>query len=948
MSINTLYLYNTIKDGIDKEIKRNTHLTLSSLQKSLVPLIESYAINEYEILISHELEFNENLAVIIDDYNMAKILGERYITGKIRDKNWNIVEYKDSNREHNITLKESYYSEEHQIVDRSGNIIGTVNLYVSDNRIQKQIEYLIFQMVCSALIISTLLTITLFLLIRLKVLKPISNIIETIEERDSSGVPIDEISIQSDSKEVTSLACSINRMISSIKASIEREKRLKEETIKLKERFELAWSSVNDGLWDWDIPNRHVFFSTRWKSMLGYSDCEVENTPEDFFRLIHPDDKGNVRNSIADHFKDPEHSTYSLEVRLKCKDGGYKWILTRGKASLSQDGKPLRMLGSHTDISKQKSNEEKLRKQTEELRRAKEVADKANEVKSQFLANMSHEIRTPLNGILGLTDLLFDTPLTEVQRDYLLKSQTSSKALLGIINDILDYSKMEVGKLKIERREFSLESVVENLHSLFSYQVESKGVKFLFKVDSEIPEVLFGDNLRVTQILNNLIGNSIKFTERGFISISVKELWRRESLIRLKFCVEDSGVGIDKKSLSKLFRPFEQGDNSNTKKYGGTGLGLVISKELINLMHGKIWIESVTSLGTKVFFEIELGYKLENTLLEDKEEILSILQTYGDALIVEDNEINQIVAYKKLSKYGLNVDLASDGEEALDMVSKKSYDIIFMDLQMPVMDGFETTRELRKRGVQIPIIALSAAVMQKDKELTKEAGMNDHLSKPINRAELENVLSQYLEVHRVKEEQKTDIQSKISIDGVDLENLIKSSGLEEMEILSMLKNYRESYINFKDEVSKFNINSIEFKNYVHKLRGVSGNLQIKEIFQLTSKIEESSNPIENRQTLYTLTKRLYEILESIDKNIEIESGLNLNQDEVVKEIESLIVDIDEFNFIHKDRIEVLAKSLKDRVDENLIIKLTDEFNKNNSDKVYKILKEIKSDLNIGE
>ena len=384
-------------------------------------------------------------------------------------------------------------------------------------------------------------------------------------------------------------------------------------------------------------------------------------------------------------------------------------------------------------------------KQTESiLRDAKDRAEEAAQVKSDFLARMSHEIRTPMNGVIGLTNLALSNDPVPKQREYLEKIQSSARILLGVINDVLDFSKLESGRMQLEERNFSISRLLGTVRDLFATQAADKGLDFKIETASDIPRLLKGDELRLSQVLLNLCGNALKFTERGSVLLSVARNNETAESISLQFTVTDSGVGITEEQQARLFEPFAQADLYTTRKYGGSGLGLVISKSLVEMMQGTIEMTSVAGQGSSFSFSVILGKVQEDTeVAECTQDVDTGTQALQGkrALLVEDNEINQEVALALLEGLGMEVTLAGDGQEALNILAENSdFDVVFMDIQMPVMDGITAARHIRQNPDDalrnIPIIAMTAHAMQEDREKSLAVGMNGHIVKPIDVPEL--------------------------------------------------------------------------------------------------------------------------------------------------------------------------------------------------------------------
>jgi len=432
---------------------------------------------------------------------------------------------------------------------------------------------------------------------------------------------------------------------------------------------------------------------------------------------------------------------------------------------LNEQGELASILCQVQDITKNIESEK-------ELKKAKIAAEEANSSKSKFLANMSHEIRTPINGIMGMTDLALMTDLTDEQKEYLNMVKTSSRHLLDIVNDILDISKIEAGKFKLDLVSFNLEEKIKKLIKNFSIFAEEKFIEVMYFIDPRLSDIdIIGDPLRLSQILMNLLSNALKFTDKGTIILCAKKIQCPDGIIKAQFSVSDTGIGIPEDKTDKLFKTFSQVDDSYTKKYGGTGLGLAISKQLVNMMNGNIWVNSTKGQGSCFYFTAEFlptehyaphtSNNNEPQLYNENLQYSNSLNKYYDIskdktidaykktiLIVDDNEINQRLISSLLDKKGYNYLSAFNGNEALKILECQIVDLILMDIQMPELNGLKTTMAIRSKenaiGLHTPIIAMTAYVMMGDRENFLDAGMDDYISKPINFQIFYDIIDKYL------------------------------------------------------------------------------------------------------------------------------------------------------------------------------------------------------------
>jgi PAS domain S-box-containing protein len=519
------------------------------------------------------------------------------------------------------------------------------------------------------------------------------------------------------------------------------------------ERLKNALEATNEGVWEWNITSRIVTLSPRCYQQLGLGLGDIANTFEGWADRCHPDDKERIVRQVHAHLAG-QASNFEGECRLRRKDGHYVWLLLRGK-TVKRDsfGHPTLLTGTSLDISERKRVEA-------ELKRAKEEAQAASAAKSAFLANISHEIRTPMTAILGYADLLQDDSLSPEQREKFIDTiRRSGRHLLVLINDILDLSKIEADKVLVESLECDPMLIVSEVTVLMEGRARSRGLAFTVNSAPSLPRNILTDPTRTRQILMNLLDNAIKFTRAGAVEFHIRLDRRSNGPSRLCFDILDTGIGMTPDTLSRLFQPFAQADNSTTRRFGGTGLGLTISRRLARMLGGDIDVSSELNRGSRFTFWLPMSENADHTPIPPPPADLQPQNGHPSPqhravagariLLVEDGVDLQILIQHMLAKAGATVDVASDGEEGVvlarnALAQRRPYQLILMDVQMPRMDGYAATRLLRAHGVEAPILALTADAMETNRQASRAAGCDDFFPKPIESDKLLQVVRRLL------------------------------------------------------------------------------------------------------------------------------------------------------------------------------------------------------------
>ena len=522
------------------------------------------------------------------------------------------------------------------------------------------------------------------------------------------------------------------------------------------ERLKFALDASQEGVYDWDIATGHIFFSKIYCSMLGYETHEVTPNLDVAQSLIHEDDRMIVMDAV-DRFRNNKLSEFSMQFRMYHKDGHILWVNSRAIALRDDDGIATRLIGTHRDMTDYKLTESKLEKAVIE-------AQKSAEAKGDFLAHMSHEIRTPLTAISGISEILSKhvDGMEERQKQLVKTLSTSTASLKDLINDILDFSKIEGGDIELYQDFFLVSELAEQIVSIIGVTANEKGLDFKVDYDDVRKLVFMGDKARMRQILLNLVGNAVKFTKQGSVHVAFSMQDIEAEMPTLSVEITDTGIGFNKDVFQDIFKEFKQADSTVSREFGGTGLGLPISKKLATMMGGDIMVESEAGKGSTFTLILPIiDHKIVTDINDDglkqklTKRLRSAINNEQRALVVEDYEGNVVILSFLMEEIGLNYDIARNGQEALNLWHENHYDVVLMDVQMPILDGLSATKAIRKleqenKLPETPIIGMTAHALVEDRQKCIDSGMSDYLPKPLDSDRLKEKIFNFIRESKVQ------------------------------------------------------------------------------------------------------------------------------------------------------------------------------------------------------
>jgi two-component system sensor histidine kinase/response regulator len=538
----------------------------------------------------------------------------------------------------------------------------------------------------------------------------------------------------------------------------------------------LAEQKLRIGRWEVDLKSNKVYWSDEIFHIHDTTPEEYKPELESALAFYHQDDRKIVERHLKRTMEKP--GNFDFECRLLTQKKRLIYVRGCGESFTDASGKVIKIVGLFQDITE-------YRQAQEELVRAKEKAERADRRKTDFMARMSHEIRTPMNAIIGISELMLRNLKDPININKANTILEAAEGLLAIVNDVLDISKVESGKMSLEVNEFNPAATVSEVISIFTPIAEKKGIKIKRVVEDKVPFIAKGDSLRIKQVLSNLTHNAIKFTTKGTITVSLELVKKRQDRVDVRFSVQDTGIGIPEEQIESIFEKYTQVDKSTTNIHGGTGLGLSICKELARLMNGNINVISREGEGT--IFTLDLPLGIASKLNSEKKatkvghDFTKYRFSNVKILVVEDSLVNQMIAREILETIGCSVNIAENGQKAVDMFTNAAYDLVLMDCQMPIMDGYEASKKIKssKKGKQTPVIAMTANAMPEDCKKCFDAGMDDFLSKPANSKSISAMLNKWLPPEKIDISQLSNIVVKVKEYNIDSDNAVNLEAIRQ-------------------------------------------------------------------------------------------------------------------------------------------------------------------------
>jgi len=584
----------------------------------------------------------------------------------------------------------------------------------------------------------------------------------------------------------------------------------------------LLWKAGPDG--------KRNYFNQTFYEYTGLT--EAQSIDDGWIEAVHPDDRARYFEIYEKSFQ--KRIPYRAEFRLRHFDGYYRWVLGVARPRYASSGEFLGYMGSTIDIHSQKEMMKVLEQTTQKAL----LSEKAER---KFVTNMSHEIRTPITGILGMADLMSELKMPPEAKDYLTDIQISAKNLLELVNNVLDFSKIQSGKMSVELAAFDLHEKINEVVKPFYFFANQRKMELNVQIAPEAPRYIRSSPAKIGQVLTNFLGNAHKFTHQGSVTLAVDLIQKTAEEATLKFSVKDSGIGIARDRLVEIFQPFVQGDSSVTRKYGGTGLGLTICKEFVENLKGEIGVDSVEGSGSDFWFVIPVEIVSEKEIMAREEVAIASdkdkTQQKARLLLVEDNLINQKIAVKILQGRGHQVEVANDGAEAIKKLKESQFDLVLMDCQMPIMDGYQATKEIREKlHSEIPVIAMTAHALKGDREKCLAAGMNDYLTKPLDKEQLFQTIEQWLEQKKTKPE---DLMSS------RLQMLEKEHGADLLkELIELfLTDYSPKMTALEKAARTGDVNQVKY--FAHLFRSGSANLGAQRLAELCLALEQTAGQLDS-------------------------------------------------------------------------------------------------------